>query len=486
MKRRKTHRSPAGLSDGSLRRPQKGSRMVGWGWQGAVRFRALICVGLGIVWSSPHLAAAQVAEAGQELSLVDAVERALAHYPSAAASEARRDAAGAVAGQAAAARWPTVSIGLSATQYEKPTLVTPIRGFTPEATPPFDRTLFQSWGTLNYTVFDGGARSGRIEMTRELSASSEVGVDDARQTIMAAVATAYLGVLTRRGVLEANERQLAALGAERDRVDRLLEADRAAEVDRLRVEAALASAEADRVRAEVDLDVARRELARLIGMDPEGTHPDGLVPVSFVGVPLATREELASTGLQRSPRLRAARHELAAADAGASVARSTRWPRAELAGTYMDRGSSEGDFTGEWFIGLRLSYPIFTGGQTTEAIAEADARLRGAREAVRLEEARAMAALDQAIAAVGGAGARVASLATAVARSAEVARIERLRLETGSGTQAEYLRTEADLFNVRASLVEARHSELAARVELARVTGALDLQWLRDNLEETR
>jgi hypothetical protein len=34
--------------------------------------------------------------------------------------------------------------------------------------------------------------------------------------------------------------------------------------------------------------------------------------------------------------------------------------------------------------------------------------------------------------------------------------------------------------------VEARHSELAARVELARVTGALDLQWLRDNLEETR
>jgi outer membrane protein TolC len=441
---------------------------------------------LAIASAAPSPASAQGTGPGQELSLVEAVERALEHYPSVAVSEARRDAAHAVAGQAAAARWPTVSLGLSATQYEKPTLVTPIRGFTPESTPDFDRTLLQSWGTMSYTVFDGGTRGSRIDMTRARSASTETEVDDARQTIMAVVAIAYLGVLSRQEVLEANERQLAALEAERDRIDRLLAADRAAEVDRLRVEAALASAEADRVGAAAGLDVARREMARLIGTDPEATRPERLVPLSFVGAPPPPREELETAGLQQSPRVAAARHEVTAADAGVSVARSARWPRVELAGTYIDRGSSEGDFTSEWFLGLQLFHPIFTGGHTRDAIAEAEAQLRGAREVLRLEEARTSGALDRGIAAVEEAEARVTSLTTAVARSTEVARIEQLRMETGTGTQAEYLRTEADLYVARAGLVEARHAELASRVELARLTGTLDLQWLRDNLEEIR
>ena len=58
-----------------------------------------------------------------------------------------------------------------------------------------------------------------------------------------------------------------------------------------------------------------------------------------------------------------------------------------------------------------------------------------------------------------------------------MARIEQLRVDAGVGTQTDYLAAEADLLASRAQLVEARNGEIAARVELARAAGGLDLGW---------
>jgi outer membrane protein TolC len=63
-----------------------------------------------------------------------------------------------------------------------------------------------------------------------------------------------------------------------------------------------------------------------------------------------------------------------------------------------------------------------------------------------------------------------------------VSRIEKLRLETGVGTQADYLRAEADRFEAEAGVIDARYAEAAARAELARIAGALGPEWIRENL----
>jgi outer membrane protein TolC len=65
----------------------------------------------------------------------------------------------------------------------------------------------------------------------------------------------------------------------------------------------------------------------------------------------------------------------------------------------------------------------------------------------------------------------------------EVARIEKLSLDVGSGTQTDYLSAEADLLAARANLVNARYREIVTRVDLARITGQLSLEWLAQNLE---
>ncbi len=75
------------------------------------------------------------------------------------------------------------------------------------------------------------------------------------------------------------------------------------------------------------------------------------------------------------------------------------------------------------------------------------------------------------------------SFAVAADRSAEVARIETLALDAGSGTQTDWLTAQADLLEARAALVEARHGEIAARAELARHIGDLDSAWIARTLE---
>jgi outer membrane protein TolC len=75
------------------------------------------------------------------------------------------------------------------------------------------------------------------------------------------------------------------------------------------------------------------------------------------------------------------------------------------------------------------------------------------------------------------------ALELAAAQSEEVARIEALALEAGAGVQTDFLGAQAELFQARAALAQARHREVLARIQLARVKGELTLGWIQDNTE---
>jgi outer membrane protein TolC len=56
-------------------------------------------------------------------------------------------------------------------------------------------------------------------------------------------------------------------------------------------------------------------------------------------------------------------------------------------------------------------------------------------------------------------------------------------LEIGAGVQTDFLAAQADLLAARAGLARARHAEMAAHIEVARLLGMLDEDWIRTNLE---
>lgn len=428
---------------------------------------------------------AHAQERGAGLSLVEAVAHALEHYPGMSAARYAADGAASAAAGASAARWPSLLLSTSAFRYQEPMLVTPIHGFTPGLSPPFDENLLQGAASLRYTVFDGLGRGALIDASRAESEAASFEVTGTAQALAARVSAIYLGVLGSAAVLDAQDRRLTALDAERVRIGQLLEVGRAADVDLMRVEAARAAAQAERVSLAAALEVGERELSRLTGVPVDRTRAPRLAAVRLDRAPLEAREALLEEALRRNPVVLRSQSRSAAAQARSAAARSERWPQVDLAANYLGWASGQDDPIAEWNVGVAVSWPLFTGGRVGHQIQRSQAEAGAAAERLRLMETEVAEELDRTLSAVGEAEARVASLITAVTRSAEVARIEQLRLDAGSGVQRDYLDAEAVLFGNRAALVQAQYAEILARLQLARVTGQLDLGWLTTNFGDT-
>jgi outer membrane protein len=450
----------------------------------AVPLAALLASGALIAQEPP--APPTHTDGAATLTLADAVERALAHHPGVEAARARQDEAKAALAEAtAAAHGPRGRITGSATQYEKPIPVTPIHGFGPGQFPEFDTTLLQGTLGVNYTLWDGGASGARIRAAETQVGGAEVGVGSAEQAVAQQVATAYLTALGRGEVLAAHDLRLVALRGELSRSQLRFDAGKAARVEVLRAEAALASAEADRVGYATALDNAERELARLLDAPVEETRASRLAPVALA-TELPPRETLAEQGIAASPAVEQARRQILSAEAQIAVERSATRPELRAVGNLNDLGSKQGDFSSEWNAGLQITVPLFDGGVTRSRIARAEAARREAGEQLRLAELQVRSDVDRAAAATEQALARAASLDKAVQRFAEVARIQKLLLDAGAGTQIDYLNAEADLLSARASLADARNAAALARTDLARATGQLGPDWLRHNLRPQR
>jgi outer membrane protein TolC len=421
------------------------------------------------------------------LTLQEAVERALKYHPSLQMAAAGVDAASAALAEANSSWWPRIQLEASVTRHELPMLTSPIHEFSFEVIPPLDRTLYGGSAMVGFTVFDGGGRVARIGMANAEVRGASAQTEFTRQDLIASVTVSYLRVLSAAGVLDAHETLMTALEAELERVNRRLAEGTVARVELLRVEAALAAADADRVAAAAGLDVAERNLARLIGGSAEETVAEQLLSVdlSVAAQVEPQREAYHDRSIEANPRLERARENVNSAESSRKAAAAQWWPSIELLGGLMGYGYPDG-FTTEWQFGARLKYPLFTGGARSNMVARASAQYDVAQEEFRLEQLALQESVDIAITAIAKTRSHVLAIARAVDHLAEVARIEQLALEAGAGTQTDYLRAEAELARTRAALVESRHAEIAAAVELARVTGELSLAWLERALESNQ
>ncbi|MFW5947444.1 MAG: TolC family protein, partial [Gemmatimonadota bacterium] len=296
------------------------------------------------------------------LELAEVVASALRTHPALAGAEAQRDAAGAELAEARSARLPTVSASALAVRYQEPMVVAPLHGFDLRNPPQFDDLLYQGHATAEYTLFDGGARGARIRGSAALAESAALGVAAARDAVLAEVTSAYLSALTARDVLRAHDQRVRALEEERARARLFFEEGTAPRVAVLRTEAALSRAEAARSAADEALGLARRRLARASGLEPARVEAASLRDVALPDTTVPSAPVLVARALSANPALARAAGRVAAAEARASAARATFLPRVSLTGRYSAFGASGTDATGEWQAGLKLSYPLFSGG----------------------------------------------------------------------------------------------------------------------------
>ncbi len=412
----------------------------------------------------------------QTLTLMDAVDSALAEHPSVLAAQARVDGARAGLAMARARLVPALSGVAGLTQFDQPMVVAPLHGLNLRHPPAFDRSLVQGQVGLEYTLFDGGLRGARIRGADAVAGEAVADRDATRMDLIEQVTGAYLSVLTAGEVLDAADKQVAALEAEHRRAQQDLTQGTAARVEVLRADAALMDARAQAATAMASADLSRRSLARLMGVDPASLQGLTLADVTLT----PARQQAPAV---ESPRIAEARRAVQAARARVDQERATLVPSLDAAAGLLEYGTVSGNFDTEWQAGVKISWPVFTGGARVAAIRQARADYRSAQESLRLVRLQEESAVDEASAAVTEADARERALEASVAQWREVARIEALSLREGSGVQTDLLSAQAGLFQARAGYARARHDAVLARVRLAQAQGSLDRKWMDEALE---
>ncbi len=435
------------------------------------------------------LALAVQAQDTSRLTLQAVVDRALASHPIVAAARAARDHSAADLADAHANRRPDVAFGGSLDRFQQPMIVAPLHGLNLLHLPLFALSPYQAGVTLNWTVFDFGKRTAQLRAQDALRDAANDVVTTTEQQLITSTVDGYLAVLDARELLAAQDRLVTALAAAALQTRQLENQGRAARVDVLRMDAEVQRARADRISAAARLDVAERQLARVSDIPNDDVHGGVLAPLALTGTATATdtssaaRAALVNRAQRTNATVRQLDQRVLAANAGLDAARATRLPDLSMQGGFFDYGRWLGNYSSQWQVGLALSYPIYTGGSRENGIQRAAADQRSAEAQVRTAKLDVSASVDQALAALRETHARVGALQTAVAQSQEVERIERLALDVGTAVQTDYLDAEAKLFSDQASLIQARHAEIAARVDLARAVGELSSAWLARNVE---
>ncbi|HEV8399350.1 MAG TPA: TolC family protein [Gemmatimonadales bacterium] len=246
-----------------------------------------------------------------------------------------------------------------------------------------------------------------------------------------------------------------------------------AAIDVTRARTQLVSAAGALLVARNQLDRARIDLARALGLDP--WTPIEITDTLTAALPVAevpaSADSIVALALARRPDLAA---ELARGDVARTVKSAIsaeRLPRIDVAGDYGVSGLTPSTSVGTRQLGVQVSIPILDGfrreGRAAEqsaVVRESEVRARDLRQQIAADVETALLDLQSAQAQQAIASERLRLAADEMAQARE-------RFAAGVAGNIEVINAQASLLRARDTDIDARYSAATARVALARAAG---------------
>jgi outer membrane protein len=403
------------------------------------------------------LAAAPGAASAASLTWEEALREAAAHNPALRAATRNLEAAGYDERGAYANFLPSVNGSLTYTR----------AGSAPENGGALSQDSYGAQLTASQNVFNGLADQGRVTQAQAALDRSKATLQQAKANLSYDLKAAFAGMLYAQAYSE-----LAAQIVKR-REDNLslveLRFDNGSENKGsvLLSKANLEQAKLEALQAKNAVDVARTELARVLGRDEFGElKAAGAVPVA----PPKRDFDLRSLASATPVTLQSEASEKSA-DAGVTVAQSGFFPTLNLNGSTGRSGQTFFPQDGRWSVGLTLNVPIFSGGSTyygtKSAFRVAEAATLNKENTYR-EEARK---LNQAFAVYEQAAQRL-EVDKAFAEASSVrATIGRQRYNNGLLSFENWDVIESDLINRQKSLIQSQRDRVTSEAAWEQAQG---------------
>jgi len=329
-------------------------------------------------------------ESAKAYSLAELVDLAEAHNPETRVAWERARAQAAALGIARSELYPTLAAAAVSQTGRREILFRNHFGYQTVQN-------FQTALALSYTIFDFGARSGRIDAARAEVLAANFAFNDAHRNVIYGVQQAYYRLLSSRGEEDAERANLANAQTVQQSAEERLANGLATLPDVLEAKSAAAQAQYDLQAVLGDEEIARGDLATAVGIPAETKIP--IQPLDEISIPESvdnTVDQAINRALEKRPDLLQQVAEIRVANAGIKQAHAAYYPALSMAVAPVAQSLYGVESPFAWAhttglaggIGFSLQWTIFDGGARKK-------RLEEARETAQQAEAQAKVLGDQ-------------------------------------------------------------------------------------------
>jgi outer membrane protein len=405
------------------------------------------------------------------VTLADAIRRAERVQPDVIRAASAVRTAGAQRKTAWGAFLPTLSASSSASDFfsEGAVRVDPVTGQLAGGNTT-NRSISTSL-SANVDLFTGFRRGAEIRAARASEEAADASLIDARFQQALTTTNQFLDALAASQLLRVRQASVRRAEEQLKTSVAKLKAGSATRSDSLRSLVTLGNAQLDLVTTEASLAGAEASLARLIGQSGRvhAVDDSAFYRVQTVIDTQALRIEAES----KSPRVRSAAANAAAARASVRASQSAYWPTLNLGANTGWNGSQRDDYTlfNQRQISLSLRWTLFNGFDRELSIVQREADLdlaeadaSDASRAVQAEMTTRLAELD-------AARIRTEITQTSVAAATEDLRVQQQRYRLGASTIVDLLTSQEALNQAEVDVVNARFDYLRAKAQIEALIG---------------
>jgi outer membrane protein len=401
---------------------------------------------------------------GSTISLVQAIDIALANNPQTRTAWLSARAAEFALGSARSAYYPEIDVLASATRSRA--AVMPQSGTTTIVAPSI---------ALNYLLFDFGGRAAEVEQARQTLIAANFENNAAMQDVVLRVQQQYYSLLDAKALLAAQDATLKERRADLDSAQARHDAGVATIADVLQAKTALSQAELTYESIEGNVRTIEGTLETTMGLPATTQYDFGALPMEIPAQRVTDDVgKMIDAAVKQRPELGSARAVAERARARVQAVRSEGLPTVSVLAsggeTFL---GGLGTRVTPYSAGIALRFPLFTGWRNTFDIRQAETEVQIANEDVRGLEQQVGLQVWTSYFALQTATRRLATSRDLLASAQESANVAAERYRAGVGSIIDLLTAEAALEVARAQEVQARADWFVAVAQLAHDTGTL-------------
>jgi len=364
-------------------------------------------------------------------------------------------------------------LDLSASYFKENQDIPYIPAQSPKIQPKFSDQVY-SWNlNLRMPIYEGGRLAGQVNISEIEKVIQSSRNEFTIQDLIANVTNTFNKILQLKKVKDANIKSVEALERQKKNVELLVKAERAAEVELLKVDVQLASEMQNLIKTDEAINRVMNTLALFMGVDVRdirdvtgSLRAKEKIVVENVDVLLSSRPDIVAL----SKKVEQSKIRI-------DVVSSKRYPSVSLIGNFGNRAGAGFNQREEvWEAGVIASINLFDAGIISAEVRREKALYQKAEEELRYAKLKARVEVDNALSLLREAEQKLTVAEKAVAQSEETLRIEELKYRAGAGTITDVLLSESAMSLANANYYQTLYDYNSAITELKKATGTIEVK----------